>query len=196
MAKKRARHKRKSLHREVLIVFGLLLFFAGLLKACAPAPPQPEPSPPTPLLPPSEPAPSPIEEVEEEVTEEEEKVEEPEIVEEKPVEPVEEVLEESEIVENESNEVTPTTTHTVQLTKEGFVPETLTINAGDTVVWENQRQINNLKTALLVGNFRCKDIKSPLMDLGEQYQYTFTKIGKCDVLDTITKYALMRITIE
>lgn len=189
MVKKRSRkshHKREQspLRKDVLIVFGILLFLAGLLKACAPAPPPPEPPPVSPLPPSPSPAPSPIEEIEEEP----EEVEEPE---ETPKE--EEKVEE--VVVEEVEEEPATKTHNVLITKEGFVPEELIIEVGDTVIFENQRQINSLKSAVVVGNSRCNKVKSGVLSLGESYEYTFTKTTNCQVLETIIKSAIMTIKV-
>lgn len=111
------------------------------------------------------------EEVEEETTEETE-------------EPVEEVIEET------------TTVHTVEITVDGFEPDELAINVGDTVEWVNVRNSGTFTQAMVIGTQKCSEAQSDIFESGESYQWTFEEAERCIFVDGITTTQIITITVE
>src|SRR5919201_4508712 len=62
-------------------------------------------------------------------------------------------------------------TATVQITKTGFVPASVTINAGDSVTWRNADKVNHQVVA------NGGQFASPILSPGETYTHTFNGGG-------------------
>jgi plastocyanin len=63
-------------------------------------------------------------------------------------------------------------TETVTINNYTFTPATLTVHAGDTVIWTNQDSIPHTATAL-----DGKSFDSGAIDPGESWKFAFTKAG-------------------
>jgi len=63
------------------------------------------------------------------------------------------------------------------------VPLDLVIKVGDTVRWENTRTDVKLNKAMVVGAQKCSMVRSPLLQSGDSWEYTFTETGKCVIVD-------------
>lgn len=86
-------------------------------------------------------------------------------------------------------------THIIKMTNEGFSKSLLTINAGDTVVWENVRTGSVLNKAMIIGVRDCRNIKSKFYRPGESFSWTFEEPGECVVVDGIMTTQSSRIII-
>ncbi|HEY1856872.1 cupredoxin domain-containing protein [Acidocella sp.] len=64
-------------------------------------------------------------------------------------------------------------TETVTINNYTFTPATLTVHAGDTVIWTNQDSIPHTATAL-----DGKSFDSGAIDPGESWKFVFTKAGQ------------------
>ncbi len=96
------------------------------------------------------------------------------------------------------NKIVPEQTkamHKVIVYPYNFTPSSLDIKAGDEVTFNNIRE-GRLNKALLVGNQGCNKLKSPMLESGDAYIYTFPNSGKCIVVDAITKQYSIKINIE
>ncbi|MEW5897464.1 MAG: hypothetical protein AB1668_07250 [Nanoarchaeota archaeon] len=91
--------------------------------------------------------------------------------------------------------------HVVKMTENGFVPEKLTIKAGDTVRWENERT-GKLSKAMILGTRSCINVKSGIFTTGQSFSWTFDKDWTfdkektCTIIDGIMIKKVMDITIE
>lgn len=65
----------------------------------------------------------------------------------------------------------PAATTTVQITKTGFVPASVTINANDAVTWKNADKVNHQVVA------NGGQFASPILGPGQSYTHTFTRGG-------------------
>ncbi len=112
-------------------------------------------------------------------------------------EPVEEVVEEpADVVEEVAEEAEAAgSIHTVKVTDAGFNPDQVSINAGDTVVWENVRtgKINN---AMILGTKLCTKIKSEIFAPGETFEWTFDDPEPCTIVDGIYTNKVMKVLVE
>lgn len=112
-------------------------------------------------------------------------------------EPVEETIEEpEEPVENLVGGAVETNTgaiHTVIINETKFVPAKLTIQKGDTVVWDVQR---TKTSALLMGVRNCAEIRSETMTEGDSFSYTFEEEEECTFVDAIIVSATMKVMVE
>ena len=79
---------------------------------------------------------------------------------------------------------------TVAITRTGFVPNTLTIQQGDSVTWTNS-DTQNHQVASQQGPFT-----SPVLQPTQTYSYTFTKAGKFQVTDPLTKNEKMTVDVN
>ena len=86
-------------------------------------------------------------------------------------------------------------TYTVNLIKDGFEIDKLTIKVGDKVIWQNVREGRIIK-ALVFGTQKCAQLKSPMFYPGQVYSWTFDKAGSCMVVDGIFTTQAMKITVE
>ncbi len=87
-------------------------------------------------------------------------------------------------------------TYTVKMTNEGFSKNLITINAGDTVVWENVRTNSVLNKAMIIGMRECRKVKSALFLPGESFSWTFEEPGVCVVVDGIMTTQSSKVIIE
>src|SRR5438105_15263264 len=65
----------------------------------------------------------------------------------------------------------PVATTTVQITKTGFVPASVTIHANDAVTWKNADKVNHQVVA------NGGQFASPILSPGQSYTHTFTRGG-------------------
>lgn len=121
----------------------------------------------------------------------------PEIVEEVPEE---EVVEKEEVeVEEPKEEVVKVPkgprTHIVEIIDGGFDTDTISVNVGDTIVWDNVRQ-GRYKIALVIGNGMCSKAKSKLFGRDKSFNATFNEPGKCWFSDGIFTTQAMQVVIS
>jgi plastocyanin len=81
-------------------------------------------------------------------------------------------------------------TKTVQIVKSGFTPSSTTINAGDSVMWENADTLNHQVVAN-DGSFA-----SPVLKPGESYAQTFAKSGKVSYHDSLFTSRKGNVTVN
>ena len=74
-------------------------------------------------------------------------------------------------------------TATVQITRAGFIPNTLTIKMGDTVTWTNADTQNRQ----VVSRDADATFASPVLAPTQQFSYTFAKAGRFRVEDPLQK---------
>jgi len=86
-------------------------------------------------------------------------------------------------------------THTVNFILKGFSPQELTIRAGDTVKWVNTRS-GRLNKAMVVGTITCNYIKSPILETGDSFSWTFNEPQNCTFVDGITTSYLFKLRVE
>ncbi|WP_223199539.1 plastocyanin/azurin family copper-binding protein [Solihabitans fulvus] len=72
-------------------------------------------------------------------------------------------------------------TNSVAIKDFAFAPATVTVPVGTTVTWTNSDQDPHTVTATESGS----PLRSPTMNNGATYKYTFTKAGRYDYLCTI-----------
>jgi plastocyanin len=105
-------------------------------------------------------------------------------------------LVEEELVEVEIQEPKQIITlHEIKIDENGFVPEELTINVGDIVEWTNIRE-GSLKIAQISGSQQCVNIKSPLLQTGEKFTWTFDEVEECTIVEIITTHQVGKIKIK
>ncbi len=85
--------------------------------------------------------------------------------------------------------------HTVSMVSTGFDPELLEINAGEKVVWKNERS-GPVKNAMIIGAQKCAKVRSSTLQRDQSYEWTFTQSGKCIVVDGFMTTKTMMITIK
>ncbi|MBI2146105.1 hypothetical protein HYU22_02065 [Candidatus Woesearchaeota archaeon] len=88
------------------------------------------------------------------------------------------------------------TSHTINMVDGGFEDTSVTINAGDTVVWQNIRENTNLNEAMVIGTRDCRYLKSKFFNPGEHFSYKFTKLGVCTVVDGIFTTQMMEVIVK
>lgn len=115
-----------------------------------------------------------------------------EVKEEKKEEIKEEKVEE--IPEEIETAVEPTT-HVIEVKKEGFVPNALTIKVGDMVEWKVTRS-GYLHSAMILGTQNCVKLKSKVLNTDESFKWTFDKAEKCTYIDGITTTQLGKVVVE
>ena len=86
--------------------------------------------------------------------------------------------------------------YSVAITDTGFVPERLDLRPGDSVIWTNERGDSKIKKAALTGTVSCFELKSPFLEDGDTFSYTFEERGDCTVVDIIAIGYVMNIRIE
>ena len=87
------------------------------------------------------------------------------------------------------------TKHVVKLIEGGFSEKELTIKAGDTIVWKNERT-GRVKKGLVFGNQKCRDVKSSFIMAGEEFSWTFEKPMFCLISDGIYTTQSLKVTVE
>lgn len=121
--------------------------------------------------------------------------EEPKVVDEEPLEETIPPEIESDMGEVKLLEELDSQIHLVEITADGFNPDTLTINTGDTVKWVNKRS-GNLKQAMVIGNSPCSNIKSKMLMPGDEFSWTFSNLVKCKFVEAITITQIGEIIVE
>lgn len=91
---------------------------------------------------------------------------------------------------------TASTTHTIKFVGTKFEPAELTVKAGDTVVWVNERDSPNLNKAMVVGTKSCVPVKSKLLEAGETFEYTFTEPMVCEIVDGYVTSVFGKVVVE
>jgi len=116
---------------------------------------------------------------------------------EEPQESVVEQLPEQVEVEQVVEEVeTVGVTHTIKFVGKNFEPENLTVKVGDTVVWQNDRNVTSLNKAMVVGTQKCSYLKSPILESGETFEWTFTEPGTCKIVDGYLTSNFGKVIVE
>ena len=87
--------------------------------------------------------------------------------------------------------------HLVMITDDGFEPNEITIDVGDTVTWENVRSKSPTK-AIVIGVHSCNKVKSRIYDTGDSYSFTFEETNEeCTVVDGVYEtMAPMTVVIQ
>ena len=83
----------------------------------------------------------------------------------------------------------PVATDSVAIKNFAFSPVTVTVRAGTTITWTNGDQDAHTVTAT-GGVF-----KSPTLNTGDTYRYTFTKPGRYDYLCTIHPFMTATVVV-
>lgn len=81
-------------------------------------------------------------------------------------------------------------TTTVQITKNGFTPKTITVTAGDTVTWHNS-DTKDHQVVADNGSFA-----SPVLSAGQSYSYTASKAGTYKYKDTYATSHTGTVTVK
>jgi len=81
-------------------------------------------------------------------------------------------------------------TTTVQITKNGFTPKTITVTAGDTVTWHN----SDTKTHQVVAD--NGSFASPVLSAGQSYSYTAAKSGTVKYRDAYATTHTGTVTVK
>jgi len=85
--------------------------------------------------------------------------------------------------------------HTVKLIEGGFPVEEISIKVGETVLWLNARG-GRFDDGMIIGTMACRDIKSTIYGPGESYSSTFSKPGKCVIVDGIYTTETMDVIVS
>ena len=80
------------------------------------------------------------------------------------------------------------------INNDGFSPNELTVKIGDKVKFVNNRA-GNLKKAMVNGNRQCVKMKSPVLNPGDTFEWTFEEAQICTVVDAITITQIMTINV-
>ncbi len=83
----------------------------------------------------------------------------------------------------------------ISIGEKGFSPIEVTIDAGDTVRWVNDRS-GRLSKALVLGNRQCIAARSEIMQPGESYEFTFTTPMRCTLTEGISTQQIGTIIVE
>ncbi len=92
--------------------------------------------------------------------------------------------------------VDTSTTHTVNMIDGGFEDVSITIKAGDTIVWQNVRENAQFNKAMVIGTRECQKVKSRFFLPGSYYSYKFDKPMACMVVDGIFTTQSMTIIVK
>ena len=77
----------------------------------------------------------------------------------------------------------------------GFEVPTITINAGEAVLWINERE-GRFKQGMVIGTKECSTIKSPIFNPGESFRWTFTEPLTCTIVDGIYTTQTMKVVVK
>lgn len=83
----------------------------------------------------------------------------------------------------------------VNQTNSGFDTMSISIKAGDTIIWKNIRSRNPEK-AMIIGTQLCTKIRSGVYLPGDSFQWTFDNPGTCTVVDGIYTTQLMNVVVK
>ncbi len=81
-------------------------------------------------------------------------------------------------------------TKTVSITNAGFVPDAVTIDAGDSVTWTNSDTKNRQPIS------QNASFASPILKPGETYTFQFKTDGKFNVTDALVKNQKLTVTVK
>ncbi|MDQ2710222.1 MAG: cupredoxin domain-containing protein, partial [Actinomycetota bacterium] len=81
-------------------------------------------------------------------------------------------------------------TNTVAIQNFTFAPASVTVKAGTTVTWTNQDQDPHTVTSMNNGA-----LKSPTLNHGEAFHYTFTTPGRFEYLCTIHPFMTATVVV-
>ena len=81
-------------------------------------------------------------------------------------------------------------TKTVSITNAGFVPDKITIDAGDSITWTNSDSKNRQPISQQAA------FASPILKPGESYTFQFKTDGRFDVTDAQVKNQKMTVTVK
>jgi plastocyanin len=81
-------------------------------------------------------------------------------------------------------------TKTVSITNAGFVPNTITIDVGDSITWTNSDTKNRQPIS------QNASFASPILKPGESYTFQFKSDGKFNVTDALVKNQKMTVTVK
>lgn len=88
-----------------------------------------------------------------------------------------------------------TQTHYVEFVDDGFSPLEVTINVGDTVVWQNVRE-GHINKAFVVGTRTLIKARSKILMPGDSYSWTFDTPGMFVFVDGIMTTKVMNVLVE
>ena len=83
-------------------------------------------------------------------------------------------------------------TKTVAITTAGFVPNTITIDVGDSITWTNSDNKNHQP----ISQSKDATFASPILKPGESFTYTFAKDGKFTITDSQVSRVRMTVTVK
>src|SRR5215207_920463 len=83
-----------------------------------------------------------------------------------------------------------TATKTVSITNAGFVPNVITVDAGDSITWTNSDSRNRQPTS------KNPAFTAPVLKPGETYTFQFKTDGRVNVTDALVKNQKMTITVK
>lgn len=92
--------------------------------------------------------------------------------------------------------VDTSTTHTTNMIDGGFEEASITIKAGDTVIWQNIRENSQLNKAMVIGTRECQKVKSKFFLPGSYYSYKFEKPMACMIVDGIFTTQSMTVIVK
>ena len=81
-------------------------------------------------------------------------------------------------------------TKTVSITNAGFVPDRITIDAGDSITWTNSDSRNRQPVS------QDAAFASPILKPGETYTFQFKNDGRFDVTDALVKNQKLTVTVR
>ena len=81
-------------------------------------------------------------------------------------------------------------TKTVSITNAGFVPNSITIDVGDSITWTNSDTKNHQLTS------KNASFASPILKAGETYTFQFKADGKFNVTDALVKNQKLTVTVK
>ncbi len=81
-------------------------------------------------------------------------------------------------------------TKTVSITNAGFVPNKITIDAGDSITWTNSDSKNRQPIS------QSASFASPMLKPGETYTFQFKSDGRYDVTDALVRNQKMTVTVK
>jgi plastocyanin len=84
----------------------------------------------------------------------------------------------------------PAATFTVSITKDGFVPDALTVGVGDTVTWTNADTSSHQVESKSAG------FTSPLLAPGASFSFTYSKPGRFSYQDKVVKRLKGTVTVQ
>jgi plastocyanin len=83
-------------------------------------------------------------------------------------------------------------TKTVAITNAGFVPNAITITAGDSITWTNSDSKNHQP----ISQNKDASFASPILKPGESFTYTFAKDGRFTITDALVNRVRMTVTVK